>query len=122
MSHRNEECFTMCADWMNWLDSRRFLGSPEQVSILAKLMAQNKMSKGPPNGPMSAELNAFNAAVMGLERDHLIPFLAIYCNLKEYPVKTLSYQMEIDRSTFYERAHKSSVHVMRKRLSIMKYQ
>ena len=113
MASRHEECFTMCQDWMNWLDSRRFLGSPEQQNILAKLMAQHKMSKGPPNGPMSADLSAFNSAVMSLDDDYLVPFVVIYCGLKDIPIKTLAFTMQIDRTTFYDRAHKSATDVIR---------
>lgn len=113
MSHRNEQCYTMSQDWINWLDSRRFLGSPEQLNILAKLMAQNKMSKESPNGPMSAELNAFNAAVMSLEKEGLLPFLSVYCGLRECPIKTMAHYFEVDRATIYNRAHQSANYVMR---------
>lgn len=113
MSHRNEECFTMCQDWMIWLDSRRFLGSPVQKNILEKLMAQHKVSKGLPDGLMSAELNAFNSAVMSLDDDYLVPFIVIYCGIKDIPVKTIAFNLDIDRSTFYDRAHKSANDVIR---------
>lgn len=113
MAQRNEECYTMCQDWIKWLESRKFLGTPSQRNILDKLMTQYQVSKTSPDGMLSADLNAFNTAVMSLEEDRLMPFLVIYCKFKQLPVKTLAYDLNIDRTTFYQRAHKAASDVLR---------
>jgi hypothetical protein len=103
MAHRNEAAYQMAQEWVKWLDSRRFLGPPLQRNILAQFMPSKTGRE--PNGPMSAELNAFNLAVSSLDVGEFVPFVVIYCEIKIKPIKAIAADMGIGRDTFYERAH-----------------
>jgi hypothetical protein len=103
MAHRNEAAYQMAQDWVKWLDSRRFLGPPLQRNILAQFMPSKTGRE--PNGPMSAELNAFNLAVSSLDIGEFVPFVVIYCEIKIKPIKAIAADMGIGRDTFYDRAH-----------------
>jgi hypothetical protein len=103
MAHRNEAAYQMAQEWVKWLDSRRFLGPPLQRNILAQFMPSKTGRE--PNGPMSAELNAFNLAVSSLDVGEFVPFVVIYCEIKIKPIKAIAADMGICRDTFYERAH-----------------
>jgi hypothetical protein len=103
MAHRNEAAYQMAQDWVQWLDSRRFLGPPLQRNILAQFMPSKAGRE--PNGPMSAELNAFNLAVASLDVGEFVPFVVVYCGIKIKPIKAIAADMGIGRDTFYERAH-----------------
>lgn len=120
MAHRNEVVYQMAQDWIYWLDTRRFLGEPPQKNILA-LMMQDKgdcKPKGEPDGPVSAEIAAFNMAVSCLELGRFVPFIVVYCDYKPQPIKTMAHDLGIGRDQFYERAHSaaSEVHAVAMRL------
>lgn len=103
----------MAQDWVRWLNTRRFLGEPEQVNILARLQTQNKPSLGAPDAPMSAEMSAFNIAVVNLPKEMFIPFVVVYCDYKPKPIKTIAYDLGIQAPAFYERAHHSAQEVLK---------
>jgi len=105
MAKRNEVVYQLAQDWLIWLNSRRFLGDPPQKNILAAMMERNKMRKDAPNGPMSAEIAAFNLAVNALNAGQLIPFIAVYCDFRPKPIKTMADELGIQSPAFYERAH-----------------
>lgn len=115
-SNLNKEAYALAQEWMRWLGSRRFYGPAPHQSILAMLMREpGKVSRGEPDAEVSMELNAFNMAVMDLEVGHFVPFVVVYCDFKPdgKPVKCLAADLGIDRSTFYDRADKSALHVLK---------
>lgn len=112
MSKRNEQVYQMAQDWLIWLKSRRFVGPPPQKNILVALAEKNKDKGEPPDGPMSAEIAAFNLAINALKAGYLVPFVAVYCDYRPKPVKTLAYELGIQPPAFYERAHEAATKVM----------
>ena len=112
MAQRNEAVYAIAQDWIRWLDTRKFMGPPEQRNILAQFIASRRATREP-NGPMSAWLNAFNLAITSLEIGQFVPFVVVYCELKEKPIKALSDELGIGRDAFYERAHASAGRVMK---------
>lgn len=115
MASRNEVVYQLAQEWLVWLNSRRFLGQPLQKNILVMLAEKNKTKKGPPDGPMSAEMAAFNLAVNALtDAGHLVPFITVYCDFRMKPIKTLAGELGIGRDTFYERAHETAQSLYRK--------
>lgn len=110
---RNEQVYELAQEWIRWLDSRRFLGEPAQKNILAMLMKDEnrRPARGEPDGPMSAEMAAFNLAVSSLPVGQFVPFVVRYCGYKPKPIKTIAYELGIQPPAFYERADNAALHV-----------
>jgi hypothetical protein len=110
---RNQQAYCLAQDWVRWLDTRRFLGKPDQKNILAQLQMRNKASRGAPDAPMSAEISAFNLAVTSLPKERFVPFVVIYCEYRPKPIKTIAYEFGIQAPAFYERAHLTALEVLK---------
>ena len=119
MAH-NQVALELAAQWVRWIDTRRFLAPPMPPSILAALIGGGR-SSSEPDGPMSPEMQAFNTAVVAQERELLVPFVVIYANVKpkNTPVKKIAYDLEISTATFYRNAHEAATKIvsMTRRLS-----
>lgn len=112
----NREAYDLAQEWVRWLDTRRFYGPPQQRSILAMMIKDDdKCTSCEPDADNSMELHAFNLAVCGLEIGQFVPFVVVYCDFRpgKRPVKCISADMGIDRSTFYDRADKAASSVLK---------
>lgn len=122
MSHKNERCAWHVIEWLNWLDTRKFLAPPPGKSIMEALMQRG--SGRAPNGPMNMETAAFHAAVLSVGNTNpelLRPWLRIYCGiplmptgLRAIPVKALIDSESCDVSQYYERAHGAANEILRR--------
>ena len=108
----NPRAYELAQIWIGWLDTRRFFAPPAQKNILAMMMKEQNPSKGEPDVELSAEIFAFNLAVVGLEADQLVPFIAVYCRLRPRPVRVLAEELHISRPTFYKNAHLSAIQIL----------
>jgi len=114
MASRNEVVYTLAQEWLIWLNSRRFLGQPMPKNILVMLAEKNLGGNPPPDGPMSAQMSAFNLAVNSITEDYrMVPFLTVYADYRPKPIKTLAADLGIARDTFYEKAHEAAAYVLR---------
>lgn len=109
----------MAQEWIQWADSKKFFGPPPSKNILVLLQKQNASSNPPPDAPLSAELCAFNLAVMAQPESLLIPFLVVYCHAGDKPTKVYADNLGIERPAFYDRAHKAAGDIYKQHLSII---
>lgn len=105
MASRNEQVYQMAQDWKQWLFSRRFLGQPPQKNILVALSEKLSTKGEVPDGPMSAEMAAFNLVINSVDDEYLLPFVAVYCDFRPKPIKAMADLLGIQAPAFYERAH-----------------
>lgn len=113
---RNEEAQQLAYDWVRWMNTRRFLAPNVPPSFLA-MMDKQRASGGEPDGPMSPQMPAFNAAIMALfgqKPELAFPFLKVYCGVPSGPVKTLAGNIGVSRDTYYDRAHTGAAEVIRR--------
>ena len=110
--HCNQRALSLAQEWLPWLETRKFLAPPQVMSVLGRL---NHIPTGrQPNAGMSAEMAAFNLAVVSLELGDLIPFLDVYVQSFQDPVKSLLAEIGLtNRSAFYYRAHKAAAEVVK---------
>jgi hypothetical protein len=105
--------YQLAQDWLVWLNSKRFLGDAPAVNILAMLQPERSRSTREPDGNFSQELSAFNSAFNAQPLSQQIPFIAVYCGIKPYPIKTIAGQLGIERHTLYNRAHITATEIHR---------
>jgi len=106
----NQRAYELAQIWIGWLDTRRFFAPPAQKDTIAMMMGGG--GKGEPDGELSAEIFAFNLAVVSLHADQLVPFIAVYCRLRPRPVRVLAEELHISRPTFYKYAHLSAIQIL----------
>jgi hypothetical protein len=119
MAH-NQAALELAANWVKWLDTRKFLAPPMPPSILAALIGGSRKGNEP-DGVMDAEMQAFNTACIAQEREMLVPFVVVYARVqpKNTPVKKIAYDLDISTATFYRNAHQAATKIvtMTRRLS-----
>lgn len=113
---KNERAQELAYDWIRWLDSKRFMSPKLPPNFLTLLMEQSG-GAGEPDGRMSKDMPAFNAAVMALI-DHrpemAFPFLKVYCGVPRNPVKSLAGDKGVSPRFYYDQAHKGAAEVVRR--------
>lgn len=118
---RNQRAQNLVDEWIPWLRTKTFYGRPYPKHILA-MLSMPDTSREPPDAKLSAELAAFHLGVVGLD-DHIgRPFLRVYADWPDKPIKLLAYEEGIGRDTYYERAHKGAsiaIHRMNGALSMI---
>lgn len=119
MSHKHERCQAMVDEWVSWLDTKRFLAPPPAKNILELLQKRRGPVKLPPDGQMSAEICAFNLAVVAQPNHMLIPFLCVYAKAGDKPNKCYAADLGIDRTVFYDRAHKAASDIYKHHLALI---
>jgi hypothetical protein len=107
----NTRVYNLAQDWIRWIDTRRFFGPAPQQNILGRLIEKSRPSKGAPDAKLNAELSAFNRAVIALEPGLFIPFVVVYCGLREKPIKEIAEELGIGKNQLYERAHTAAARV-----------
>lgn len=113
---RNEQAQQLAYDWVRWLNTRRFL-APQMPPSFLSLFLERMPSNGEPDGPMSPDMPAFNAAVMAMltqKPDLAFPFLKVYCGVPRGPVKTIAGNIGVSNFTYYDRAHKGAAEIIRR--------
>lgn len=109
----------MAQEWIQWADSKRFFGPPPSKTILEMMQKRTAPSNPPPDFSLSAELCAFNLAVMAQKEPMLIPFLVVYCHTGDKPAKVYADKLGIERPAFYDRAHKAAGDIYKQHLAII---
>ncbi|WP_412479899.1 hypothetical protein [Azonexus sp. IMCC34839] len=112
----NEQAKELADQWLDWLRTRRFMAPPVPPSLLS-LMMKGSISEGEPDGPMSPEMPAFNAAVMALfnqKPELAYPFIRVYCGFPITPVKSIASEIGVSTKTYYDLAHKGADEVIRR--------
>lgn len=112
MAQKNERALFYAGKWVVWLSTRRFFGPPAVRDVLTRLAKKSGCTREP-DGPMSDEIAAFHCGVVALPAGSLLPFIKIYCEFPEEPVKKLAYDMGIGRAAYYDRAHAAAQEVLR---------
>jgi hypothetical protein len=93
-------------NWVYWLQTRRFYAPPVPPNMLMLMQVDRRGLKEPPNARNDAISAAFNIVLQGADVGYRLPFLYVY--LKQFrpePIKTLAFNLGIDRDTVYQRAH-----------------
>ena len=108
---RNKQAQALVNDWIPWLKTKAFFGRPNPKHIIA-VLSMPDTSGEPPNAKLSAEIAAFHLAVIGLPYNLGRPFVRVYAEWPDMPIKLLSWQEGIERNTYYERAHKAAAMVI----------
>lgn len=105
---RNEQAYELAHQWIKWLDTRRFYGTPEQKNILAILIGGDASTGNEPNADIQPQMVAFNLAVMDMPIDRFVPFVAVYCDYRPQPIKVMAHDMGICKTVFYANADKAA--------------
>ena len=109
----NQRAIELAEQWQHWYATRRFFAPAPPNSVLGALMAKSRPTREP-DGPMSAEMQAFNTALAAQDEQNSVPFLVVYLRLRTGGrIKRLSDQLGISRATFYVRAHKTADELVR---------
>ena len=106
MAYKHPQAYELAQRWVKWMHTRKLFAEPSQKNILAQFMPHK--SGEMPDAELSDELHAFNLALWDQTIKNRVPFMTIYAEIKEKPVKTLSYELNMSRDTFYRRAHNTA--------------
>jgi heme/copper-type cytochrome/quinol oxidase subunit 1 len=95
-------------NWVSWLRTRKYYGCALPMNILAQMQMDRRVLEphDHKNDAMSASWNLVMSSSHALEPENFLPFMYVY--LREYrprPVKAMAYDLGIDRTTLYQRAH-----------------
>ena len=93
-------------NWVKWLSTRKYYAKALPLSVLASLQIERSPSLGEPDADNNALCCAFNMVISIADDIDRLPFLYVY--LKESrpkPIKTLAFDLGVDRDTIYYRAH-----------------
>lgn len=103
----DQELTAYCIMWAHWCRTRKYFAPPVPPNILAQLQPR-RVSLTEPDGPMSADLSFFNAAIHGLadtDKEDAVCFL-LYHYHGFRPVKAIASALGIGRQTLYDRINR----------------
>lgn len=111
MAKRHEHIFQLTQDWMAWLESRKYYERRGVKCILGRLQPFSGDPNFVPDGPLSAEISAFNTAINHIDPERLIPFAVVYCQVKPKPIHVIAEEYGMSRYRFNNLAHKVALEV-----------
>lgn len=102
----NPEAERLLSDYRRWIETRRFYAPPGTKNVLAQFMPSK--AGNIPNGPCSAEMQAFHVSLVGTPKHRQIAFVAVYSKDWPEPAKKVAYDLNMSRATLYRLAHKTA--------------
>lgn len=92
---------------------------PPQKNILVALSEKLSTKGEAPDGSMSAEMSDFNLVINSVDDEHLLSFMAVYCDFRPKPIKAMADLLGVQAPAFYERAHATADKIYSQTVSLV---